>query len=131
MRCHVDLHCHSSASFDSRLKPDALLRLARAAGLTHVAVTDHDRIDGALRIRDDAPPGLTIIVGEEVRTASGDVIGLYLERPIPGGLSLDATIAAIREQGGMVGIPHPLCADRSLTVATATKQPSLGSQYGQ
>lgn len=106
-RAFVDLHCHSNASFDSLASPRALVRAAHARGLTHLAITDHDRIDGALRARDLAPEGLTVLVGEEIRTAEGDLIGLFLERPIPRGLPADEAIAAVREQGGLVGIPHP------------------------
>ena len=70
-------------------------------------VADHDKIDGALRARDAAPPGLTVLIGEEVKTADGDLICVFLERAIPPGLSAAETIAAAREQGALVGIPHP------------------------
>jgi hypothetical protein len=106
-RVFVDLHCHTNASFDSLASPAAVARAAASRGLTHLAVTDHDRIDGALRARDAAPDGLTIIVGEEIRTADGDLIALFLERAVAPGQSLAETIAAVREQGGLVGIPHP------------------------
>ena len=61
-----------------------------------------------------APAGLTIIVGEEVKTAEGDLICFFLERAIPPGLSAVETIALARDQGGLVGIPHPFdrCAAR-------------------
>ena len=108
----ADLHCHSSASFDSLSRPADLVRVAVERGLTHLAITDHERIDGALAARDlstrDLAPGeLTVIVGEEIRSAEGDVVGLYLERVVPPGLSAQETIAAIHEQGGLAGIPHP------------------------
>jgi hypothetical protein len=103
----IDLHCHTSASFDSLASPRAVVRAAAARGLTHLAVTDHDRIDGALRARDAAPEGLTVLVGEEIRTADGDLIAVFLERAIPPGMPLGETIAAVREQGGLVGVPHP------------------------
>lgn len=106
-RAFADLHCHSSASFDSLSRPADLVRAAEARGLTHLAITDHERLDGALRARDLAPPGLTIIVGEEVRTTAGDLLGLYLERAVPMGLSPAETAQAIHEQGGLVGLPHP------------------------
>lgn len=106
-RAFVDLHCHTNGSFDSLSDPAAVLRAAAKRGLTHLAITDHDRIDVALRARDAAPAGLTVIVGEEVKTAGGDLICLFLERAIPPGLSAAETIAAAREQGGLVGIPHP------------------------
>ncbi len=106
-RAFVDLHCHTSASFDSLASPRAVVRAAVERGLTHLAITDHDRIDAALAARDDAPDGLTIIVGEEIRTAEGDLIALFLQRAVAQHQSARETIAAVREQGGLVGIPHP------------------------
>lgn len=106
-RAFVDLHCHTSASFDSLASPDAVMRAAVARGLTHLAITDHDRIDAAVAARDDAPAGLTVIVGEEIRTAEGDLIALFLERPVAPHQSARETIAEVREQGGLIGIPHP------------------------
>ena len=76
-------------------------------GLTHLAITDHDRIEGALRARDAAPAGLTVIVGEEIKTADGDLIALFLERAVAPGRPARETIAEVRAQGGLVGIPHP------------------------
>jgi predicted metal-dependent phosphoesterase TrpH len=106
-RAFVDLHCHTSASFDSLADPVKVARAAAERGLTHLVITDHDRIDGALRARDSAPDGLTVIVGTEVRTSDGDLIGAFLLRPVPRDLPAVETIAAIRDQGGLVGIPHP------------------------
>ena len=110
----VDLHCHTRASFDSLSSPGGVVRAAVARGLTHLAITDHDRIDGALEAREiaaragagDSDP-LVVIVGEEVRTTDGDLIAVFLEKPLPPGMSAPETVAAIREQGGLVGIPHP------------------------
>jgi hypothetical protein len=106
-RAFVDLHCHTNGSFDSLSDPGAAMRAAASRGLTHLAITDHDRIDAALRARDSAPGGLTIIVGSEVKTRDGDLICLFLDRAIPPGLSAEETIAEARVQGGLVGIPHP------------------------
>jgi predicted metal-dependent phosphoesterase TrpH len=106
-RAFIDLHCHTRGSFDSLSDPQAVMRAARNRGLTHLAITDHDRIDEALRARDSAPPDLTVIVGSEVKTREGDLICLFLERPIPPGLPAVDAIAAAREQGALVGIPHP------------------------
>ncbi len=120
-RAFIDLHCHTSTSFDSLADPVSVARAAAARGLTHLAVTDHDRIEGALRARDAAPPSLTVIVGEEIKTADGDVLGIFLEREIPPGLSALETIAAIRDQGGLVGIPHPFDGLRGFGHKTGTK----------
>jgi predicted metal-dependent phosphoesterase TrpH len=106
-RAFVDLHCHTSSSFDSLASPGAVMRAAASRGLTHLAITDHDRIDGALRARDRAPDGLTVIVGEEVKTADGDLIAVFIENAVRPGMPALETIATIREQGGLVGIPHP------------------------
>ena len=106
-RAFIDLHCHTAASFDSLADPAKVVRAAASRGLTHLVVTDHDRIDGALRARDTAPEGLTVIVGEEVKTADGDLIVAYLERALPPGLIAADTIELAREQGALVGIPHP------------------------
>jgi predicted metal-dependent phosphoesterase TrpH len=109
-RTFIDLHCHTSASFDSLASPRAVVRAAASRGLTHLAITDHDRIDGALEAREIAAgEGLpvTILVGQEIRTRDGDLIGVFLERPIPSGLGTLEAIEEIRAQGGLVGIPHP------------------------
>jgi predicted metal-dependent phosphoesterase TrpH len=109
-RAFVDLHCHTSASFDSLAAPRSVVRAAASRGLTHLAITDHDKIDGALEARQIAgreAPGLTIIVGQEIRTRNGDLIGVFLERPIASGLAAVEAIEEVRAQGGLVGIPHP------------------------
>ena len=107
LRYFVDLHCHTSASFDCLASPESVVKAAASRGLTHLAITDHDRIEGALRARDAAPDGLTIIVGEEIKTADGDLIALFLERAVAPGRPARETIAEVRAQGGLVGIPHP------------------------
>ncbi len=106
-RAFVDLHCHSRGSFDCLSAPADIVKAAAARGLTHLAITDHDRIDVALEARALAPSGLTVIVGEEVKTRDGDLICVFLERAIAPGMSAVETIAAAREQGALVGIPHP------------------------
>lgn len=106
-RAFVDLHCHTRASFDCLSAPSAVVRAAAERGLTHLAITDHDRIDGALEARELAPAGLTILVGEEVKTRDGDLICVFLDEAIPPGLSAAETVHAARAQGALVGIPHP------------------------
>ena len=109
-RAFVDLHSHTSASFDSLASPRSVVRAAASRGLTHLAITDHDRIDGALEARDIAAReglSLTVLVGQEIRTRDGDLIGVSLDRPIPSGLDAFDASEAVRAQGGLVGIPHP------------------------
>ncbi|MBN1152351.1 MAG: PHP domain-containing protein [Dehalococcoidia bacterium] len=71
-----------------------------------MAVTDHNTIAGALRLRDSG--AIRVIVGEEISTSDGELLGLFLTEPIPRGLSPLDTIARVKEQGGLVCIPHPL-----------------------
>jgi hypothetical protein len=106
-RAFVDIHCHTRASFDCLSAPKAVVRAAAERGLTHLAITDHDRIDGALEARELAPAGLTVLIGEEVKTRDGDLICVFLDEAIPPGLSAEETVQAARAQGALVGIPHP------------------------
>ena len=112
-RAFADLHTHSSASFDSLADAHKMMAKALSLGLTHLAITDHERLDGALHAAEMAPAGLQLIVGEEIRSGDGDILGLFLTEAIPRGLSAAETAAAIREQGGIVGLPHPFDGYRS------------------
>ena len=112
----ADLHMHTSWSFDCAVDPQQLVDHAVAEGLGAIAVTDHNVFGGALETADAARGrDLVVIAGEEVKTADqGEVIGLFLEREIPRGLSFAETVEAIREQGGLVYVPHPF--DRMHTI---------------
>jgi predicted metal-dependent phosphoesterase TrpH/glycosyltransferase involved in cell wall biosynthesis len=105
----VDLHMHTSWSHDCSIDAAELVDHAEAEGLGAIAVTDHNVFGGALETVDYARGrDLVVIPGEEVKTDNqGEVIGLFLEREIPRGMSFGDTIAAIREQGGLVYVPHP------------------------
>ena len=83
-------------------------------GLNCIAVTDHNTIKGALEVRDAAP--FPVIVGEEVKSASGDIIGLFLNETIPKGMSALDTVDAIKSQGGLVLVPHPFDRFRSSAI---------------
>ncbi|MCC6224429.1 MAG: glycosyltransferase [Thermoleophilia bacterium] len=105
----ADLHTHTEHSHDCSVAVADLLDYAEVAGLGAIAVTDHNAIAGALEAVELARGRpLRVIPGEEVKTdRQGEVIGLFLEREIPRGMSMAETIAAIREQGGLVYLPHP------------------------
>jgi PHP domain-containing protein/glycosyl transferase family 4 len=105
----VDLHMHTDHSPDCATPVEVLLATAREQGLGAIAITDHNEISGALEAREKAAEaGVKVIVAEEVKTAGqGEVIGLFIERKIPRGLSLEETVAEIKRQGGLVYVPHP------------------------
>jgi predicted metal-dependent phosphoesterase TrpH len=122
-RAFLDLHVHTSASFDSLAAPRSVVRAAVSRGLTHLAITDHDRIDGALAAREIAArdaPGLTVLVGQEIRTRDGDLIAVFLERPVRSGLDAVDAIEEVRAQGGLVGIPHPFDRHRGSLLAAGS-----------
>jgi hypothetical protein len=105
-RLRVDMHSHTRASKDSLNPYDGIVAAMDAAGIDRLVVTDHDRIDGALRMKDLAPD--RIIVGEEVRTAEGpDLIGIFLTELIPKHTPIREACERILAQGGVVYVPHP------------------------
>lgn len=110
----VDLHTHTSASYDSKTDPAALIARAREVGLDRVAITDHNTLDGALIARGLAPD--LVIVGEEIETETGgELIAYFVREAVPGGLSLAETIRRLRAQGAVISVSHPL--DRLRTTA--------------
>jgi hypothetical protein len=74
-------------------------------GINCIAVADHNTVAGALKLREIAP--FKIIVAEEILTPVGEIMGLFLNEAVPRGLSPQETISQIRNQGGLVAIPHP------------------------
>jgi predicted metal-dependent phosphoesterase TrpH len=99
------MHVHTSCSSDSLIPVDDLLNTCDYNGIDCVAVTDHDKIDCALRLQEIAPS--RIIVGEEIHTTMGEIIGLFLKEHIIPGLSPVDTVDKIKSQGGLVYVPHP------------------------
>jgi len=103
-----DLHMHTEHSHDCAVPVAELLDYAQTQGLGAIAITDHNVFGGAQEAVELARGRkLVVIPGEEVKTDSGEVIGLFLKEEIPRGMSMQDTIAAIREQNGVVYLPHP------------------------
>lgn len=107
----IDLHTHSFVSPDGGITPEQYAKALSTNLLDIIAVTDHNRIDLALELRHNL--GDRIIVGEEIMTTGGEIIGLYLERSIRAGLSPLETVKQIKDQGGIVYVPHPFESIRS------------------
>ena len=105
MPIRIDLHSHTMWSGDSTTTPDELDDAVRTSGLDVLAITDHHAVRGAEELRERLT--CAVIVGEEIRTHAGELIGLYLTERIPFGMSAHDTAVAIRDQGGLVYVPHP------------------------
>jgi hypothetical protein len=108
-RGRADLHVHTLYS-DGGQSPEAVVRAA-AGRLDVVAITDHDRVAGALRARDYAREhpelGVDVVIGEEVSTLNGHLLALYLEEHVPPGLTAQESIRRIHGQGGLAVAAHP------------------------
>ena len=105
------MHTHCEYSPDSRTPVAVQVRAITASGLDVVCATDHNTIDGALRLRELAV-GFRVVIGEEVSSRDGEIIGLFLEHAVPRDLSAEETIARIHGQGGLVSVPHPFSHNR-------------------
>lgn len=101
----VDLHSHTRYSWDCAMPPEVLVQRCIQRGVTCLAVTDHNTIAGGIAVQQIAP--FRVIVGEEIKTRQGEIIGLFLSQEVPRGLSPQETVARIRSQGGLVAVPHP------------------------
>ncbi len=101
----VDLHTHSVASPDGGISPEQYAKILESERLDYIAITDHDRIDFALGLQKAL--GDRIIVGQEITTSEGELIGLFLKSRITPNLSALETAHAIKDQGGLVYVPHP------------------------
>lgn len=103
----VELHCHSDWSKDSNLSLEKLVAACRKHRIDVVAITDHNQVAGAQKLAAMGPEGLRVIVGEEIATADGDLVGLFLTERIEPRLPIEETIGQIRAQGGLAIVPHP------------------------
>src|SRR5262249_36193277 len=106
----ADFHMHSEYSPDCDTAVADVVPPALEGGLGAIAVTDHNSIAGGVAAKayveeNDLP--LHVIVGSEIKTATGEVIGLYLHEDIPRGMPFADTVEAIHAQGAVVYVPHP------------------------
>lgn len=101
----VDMHLHTMWSGDATTTPDELAEAVAETGIDVLCITDHSAIAGAVRLAGELP--CRVVVGEEVRTREGELIGLFLQERLPPGLPCEEVAAEIRAQGGLVYVPHP------------------------
>ncbi|MGD9795987.1 MAG: PHP-associated domain-containing protein [Acidimicrobiia bacterium] len=101
----VDLHSHTMWSGDSTTTPDELLTAVESCGIDVLCITDHNAIAGAERLAAELP--CRVIVGEEMKTSAGELIGLFMTERLPFGLPPHEAAARIRAQGAITYVPHP------------------------
>ncbi|OHD12635.1 MAG: hypothetical protein A2Y41_09995 [Spirochaetes bacterium GWB1_36_13] len=103
-------HLHTHCSKDASIQPEALLDFALKHDIKILGVTDHNSIQGALEVQELAlrkSSAVKVIVGSEIATESGEVIGLFLKKDIQSRMSVLKTIEEIKSQNGLVYLPHP------------------------
>jgi predicted metal-dependent phosphoesterase TrpH len=111
----ADFHIHTKYSMDCHNELEDIVKRCQKLGLTCIAIADHDAVQGGLELQKLAP--FKVIVAEEVLTHQGEVMGMFLKKRIASGIPLQQAIAAIKEQGGLVNIPHPFDPMRGLRVS--------------
>jgi predicted metal-dependent phosphoesterase TrpH len=101
----IELHCHTYHSADSLMRPARLVELCRRRSIQRLAITDHNSIAGAQEAAALDPE--LVIVGEEIETAEGELLGYFLQEQIPAGLAPAEAIARLRDQGAFISVSHP------------------------
>jgi len=110
----IDMHVHTNYSLDSFITPAQLVGECQKKKIDCVCITDHNTIDGALEFKEKV--NVRVIIGEEIETERGEVIGLFLKEEVSPGLSFIRTIEMIKQQDGIVYVPHPFDGFRKSTV---------------
>jgi predicted metal-dependent phosphoesterase TrpH len=103
---YLDLHIHSHYSKDSLQSPRRIIEASLKKGLSGIAIVDHDTISGGLEAKEVNKTNLEIIVGIEIKTEFGDVVGLFLEKEVYS-RNFFSLVQEIKDQGGLVMLPHP------------------------
>jgi len=101
----IDLHTHSIISHDGGITASQYEKVLQTGVLDCIAITDHNETSFARIMQKKL--GERVIIGEEITTTEGEIIGLYLQETIPGGIGIDEAVASIQHQGGLVYVPHP------------------------
>ncbi|MCX7911873.1 MAG: PHP domain-containing protein [Dehalococcoidales bacterium] len=101
----ADLHVHTRYSMDCQTPLEAIIARCQELGINCIAIADHGTAEGALAMQKIAP--FKVIVAEEILTTEGEIMGMFLKETIPSGITPEEAVKRIREQGGLVNIPHP------------------------
>lgn len=111
VQVRVELHLHTRASKDSLVGIEELLQHCDQIGIDKVAITDHNQIKNALKAKTMSPD--RVIVGEEIETTHGELIGYFMSELVPPGLEPMAAISRLRAQGALISVAHPFDTTRT------------------
>lgn len=101
----ADLHIHTQYSMDCQTPLEKIIKRCQERRINCIAIADHGTAEGALKMQEIAP--FKVIVAEEILTTEGEIMGMFLKETIPSGITPQEAVRRIREQGGLVNIPHP------------------------
>lgn len=101
----ADFHMHTKFSKDCDTPLEAIIERCKEKGINCIAITDHGTAEGAIQMAKIAP--FKVVIGEEILTPNGEIMGLFLKETIPSGISVEEAVAKIKAQGGLVCLPHP------------------------
>src|ERR1035437_9200446 len=108
----ADFHIHTRYSMDCSTRLEDIIRRCQKTGINCVNICDHDAVQGAIELQSEVP--FKVIVSEEILTPQGEIMGMFLKERIPSGVTVEQAISRIKEQGGLVCIPHPFDGFRGL-----------------
>lgn len=109
-----DFHIHSKYSYDSLMEPRIILKLCKKLGFDVISITDHNSINGSLEAKKyEKEFDMSVIIGEEIKTDVGDIIGLNLNEKIIG-QDIEEVLENIKGQGGITVLPHPFREHRNI-----------------
>lgn len=129
-KVRAEFHVHTRFSKDSILNKYFLLLMCKIKKIDLLAITDHNEIKGALKYKPFfLKHKIEIIVGEEIMTKNGEIIGLYLNKKVSPNLSVKKTIEEIKKQGGLIYLPHPYDEKRHKTVLEEKYQEKYKNEF--
>ncbi len=101
----ADFHIHTRYSMDCEMELEDIIKRCQMMEIDCIAITDHGTVEGAQKMQGIAP--FKVIIGEEVLTDQGEIMGMFLKETVPSNIRVDEAISRIKDQGGLVCLPHP------------------------
>lgn len=125
---YFEFHCHTTPySKDAGATLEGIIKKCEKRKVHSITITDHNEVEGAFRLKSIAPNWLDIIVGEEINTSDGEIIGIFLKEKIQPGLSPRETLLEIKNQGGISVVPHPFDRFRHNVLKTSELEKNIHS----